>query len=112
MVHTNQVAKNRNKRIEQKEDSLAEYRAKFPERVAQLTVVKGLRKPKRKDRAMPGAVFLVDGKEQVLRGSHGKIRKKGMPAYYEFDGLPDYITPRNCKLLHKGGGWQYIKLTH
>lgn len=94
--------------MEQKTDSLEEYRAKHSEHVARLKVTKGLPVYKRKNRIMPGSIFLVNGQELVLRGSHGNANSKGLPAYFEFMGKPDYVTPRKCQFLRTGGGWQYI----
>lgn len=102
------VARNRRKRVEQKTDSLEEYRAKHPEHVSHLKVKKGLPVYKRKNRIMPGSIFLVNGQELVLRGNHGKTSSKGLPTYFEFIGKPDYVTPRNCQFLRTGGGWQYV----
>lgn len=101
------VARNHKKHKEQKTDSLKEYRAKHPEHIAHLKVTKGLPKYKRKDRIMPGAIFIVNGQELVLRGNHGYINKNGLPAYFEFMGKSDYVTPSKCQFLHSGGGWQY-----
>ena len=100
------VAKNRNKRMDQKDDSLAEFRMKRPEDVGNLTVVKGVEKHKDPTRILPGAIFLVHGEEMVLQGRHGK-RKDGQANYFEFVRRGNF-TPRQCKYLSRGGGWQFI----
>lgn len=100
------VAKNRNKRIDQKDDSLTEFRIKQPEDVGNLTVVKGVVKYKDPKRILPGAIFLVHGEEMVLQGRHGK-RKDGQTNYFEFVKQGNF-TPRQCKYLLRGGGWQFI----
>ena len=100
------VAKNRNKRMDQKDDSLAEFRIKHPEDVGNLTVVKGIVKYKNPKRILPGAIFLVHGEEMVLQGRHGK-RKDGQANYFEFVKRGNF-TPRQCKYLSRGGGWQFI----
>ena len=102
------MARNRKKRMEQKTDSLEEYRVNHPKLVAHLKVTKGLPTHKRKNRIMPGSIFLVNGQELVLCGNHGTVSSKGLPAYFEFLGKADYVTPRKCQFLCSGGGWQYV----
>lgn len=100
------VAKNRNKRTEQKDDSLVEFRTKHPERVGDLTVVKGMAKYKDPKRILPGAIFLVDGDRMILQGRHGKGRN-GQPNYFELVRWGNF-TPRHCKYIAPGGGWQFV----
>lgn len=100
------VARNRRKRMEQQTDSLAEFRVKHPDAVGRLKVVKGGVKYKNPKRILPGAIFSVNGERMVFQGSHGKS-KTGKPNYYEFVGKGNF-TPRKCRLISAGGGWQFI----
>lgn len=74
------VATNRNKRFEQKTDSLAELRAKDPDMIADLTVKEHKPITKRMDRVMPGSIMKVGKRHKVMVASHGTY--KGKPVYY------------------------------
>lgn len=100
------VAKNRNKRMEQKGDSLKEFRTAHPKDVANLKVVKGTAKYKNLKRTLPGAIFLVDNMELVLQGSTGL--HNGKPDYYVFCNVNQKYSPKKCKKISIGGGWQFI----
>ena len=100
------VAKNRNKRMDQKTNSLAEFRSANPNDVGKLRVVKGAAKSKDPKRILPGAIFLVDGNYLVSQRSEGK--HNGKPDYYIFAGHPKKIRPQKCTFIAKGGGWQFI----
>ena len=60
------VCKNRHRRFEQKELSLAEYRQQHPDDVGRLTVKPSKRSYNNTRRLMPGAVFLYKGKRYVF----------------------------------------------
>ena len=100
------TARNRNKRIGQTADSLAEFRAANPNDVGRLCVVKGDAKYKDPTRILPGAIFLVNGKQMLFQGSTGK--HNGRPDYYTFAGNPEKIRPAKCMFVSKGGGWQFV----
>ncbi len=100
------VAKNRNKRTEQFDDSLAEFRNKQPEDVARLTVKKGGPRYTDTKRVLPGAIFLVDGKRLVLQGRQGRT-KNGESISFDFVGYGK-TPPKNCIFVNNGGGWQYV----
>lgn len=102
------VAKNRHKGYEQKDDSLEEFQGKHPKDIGKLQVVPGGPKYKDIHRVLPGAIFrLRDGTLAVLRGRHGKS-KMGKPNYFEFYVEKNYVTPRNCKFISVGKGWQFV----
>ena len=102
------VAKNRHKGYEQKDDSLEEFQGKHPKDIGKLQVVPGGPKYKDIHRVLPGAIFrLRDGTLAVLRGRHGKS-KTGEPNYFEFYGEKNYVTPKNCKFVSVGKGWQFF----
>lgn len=102
------VAKNRHKACEQKDNSLEQFREKNPNCIGGLQVIPGGPKYKDVNRILPGATFkLYDKTLAVLRGRHGK-RKSGQPNYFEFYGEKNYVTPRNCKFISIGKGWQFI----
>ena len=100
------TARNRNKRIGQTADSLAEFRAANPNDVGRLCVVKGDAKYKDPTRILPGAIFLVNDKQMLFQGSTGK--HNGKPDYYTFVGHPEKIRPAKCVFVSKGGGWQFV----
>lgn len=105
------VAKNRHKRIEQKDDSLEELQAAHPNDVGRLMVRSGGPKHKYPNRVLPGAIFQVEtspGKfeQLVLQGSHGRNRK-GEPRSLEFVGRGNF-PPDKCKYLARGRGWQFV----
>ena len=100
------VAKNRNKRMNQTTDSLAEFRITSPTDVGRLRVVKGMAKYKDPKRILPGAIFFVNGKQMVLQGSTGKENEK--PSYCIFAGHAGKVRPAKCVFIAKGGGWQFV----
>lgn len=75
------VAANRRKAIEQKDDSLEEFRRSHTQQEISLLTVKE-HKPTYKDmqRPMPGSVFLFNEKIHTLQGSNG--RHGGIPDYF------------------------------
>lgn len=94
------VAVNRHRAIEQTSISLEEYIANGGQ-TDHLTVKPHLPVYQRRNRIMPGAVFLVDGKRKVMTASRGL--HNGKPDYYCFsDGSK--ATPRHCKLVKKNEG--------
>lgn len=100
------VAKNRNKRMEQKDDSLAEYCVAHPDDVGRLKVVKGTAKYKNKNRILPGAIFRVNRKSMILQKSTGL--HNGKPDYYVFFGSEQKFRPKYCELITAGGGWRFL----
>lgn len=100
------VAANRHKAIEQKDDSLEEFRETHSKQeVAALTVKD--HKPVYKDmqRFMPGGVFLFEGKLHTLQGSQG--RHNGVPDYYiSTDGSRS--NAKRCIFLRQNCGLHYV----
>lgn len=106
------VAKNRKKRTDQKSDSLqewylkvkAEYGTAAAEKMrSRLTVKKSKRSYNRKDRVLPGAVFLYKGKRYVMRSqlTGGK--------YYRAYGCGDKNFPaKDCILVERNKGLVYV----
>ena len=92
--------------MDQKTNSLAEFRSANPNDVGKLRVVKGAAKSKDPKRILPGAIFLVDGNYLVFQRSEGK--HGGKPDYYIFAGHSKKIRPPKCKFISKGGGWQFV----
>lgn len=102
------VAKNRNKRTEQKTDSLAEWYQKqitlygqkeADKRLSCLTVVKSVRYYNTPDRLMPGTVFMYRGERHVMSGqlSNGQyLRAVG-------DAKTNYPA-KDCQILKKNKG--------
>ena len=100
------VAWNRNKRMGQTDDSLAEFRTKHPNDVGRIRVAKGKITYKHLDRTLPGAIFSVNGVQMVFKGSKGFYN--GRPDYYTFYGTTEKYSPKKCKLISVGGGWRFI----
>ena len=106
------VAKNRNKRIEQKEDSLHEWyekqvtklgEEKAKELLKQLDVTKSTRYYNTENRLMPGAVFEYEGKRLVLSGQ----RTGGL--YYNAVGDSKTNYPaKKCRILTQNTGLVYL----
>lgn len=99
------VASNRNKAIEQKTDSLLEYRASLSEiEVSQLTVK--LHFPQYKDmrRPMPGSLALHNGNVFVLTASAGK--SNGHVDYY-IDAHGERHAARKSIILTNNTGIQF-----
>ena len=100
------VAWNRNKRMGQTDDSLAEFRTNHPNDVGRIRVAKGKITYKHLDRTLPGAIFSVNGVQMVFKGSKGFYN--GKPDYYTFYGTTEKYSPKKCKLISVGGGWRFI----
>ena len=98
------VARNRNKRIEQMDDSLAEFRAEYRNDVCRLKVSSGCTRYKDLKRVLPGAIFSVNGERMVLQRNQ---KKDDMRIYYEFVGK-DKFPMSKCTFISTGGGWQFI----
>ena len=99
------VATNRHKAIEQKDDSLKEFRKTHTQQEVSALTVKG-HKPIYKEiqRFMPGGVFLFNGKVHTLQGSQG--RYKGMPKYYiGADGEKNHA--KRCIFLQQNCGLRW-----
>ena len=94
------VATNRHRALEQVSISLEEYRDKDGQ-TDKLVVKPHPPTYQRRDRIMPGAVFIVDGKRKVMKASRGL--RNGKPFYYLFtDGTK--ATPKHCELLKYNAG--------
>ena len=99
------VATNRHKAIEQKDDSLEEFRKTHTQQEVSALTVKD-HQPVYKDmrRFMPGGVFLFNGKVHTLQRSHG--RYKGMPFYYiDTDGSKNHA--KGCIFLQQNCGMRW-----
>ena len=100
------VAANRHKAIEQKSDSLEEFREAYGDAaVSQLTVRPHSPQYKDMARIMPGAVMDFDGIVGVFKGSSG--RNNGTPNYYNSTKGARVLTKR-CALLAKNIGMVFI----
>lgn len=100
------VAANRHKAIEQKSDSLEEFREAYGDAaVSQLTVRPHSPQYKDMARIMPGAVMDFDGLVGVFKGSSG--RNNGVPNYYNSTKGARVLTKR-CALLAKNVGMVFI----
>ena len=100
------VATNRHKSIEQKSDSLEEFREAYGDAaVSQLTVRPHSPQYKDMARIMPGAVMDFDGIVGVFKGSSG--RNNGTPNYYNSTKGARVLTKR-CALLAKNAGMVFI----
>lgn len=99
------VAENRNKAMEQKSDSLVEYRANHSvTEVSQLRVKPHVPQYKDMRRQMPGSLVLHDGKVFVLTASTGK--HNGFPDYY-VDEHGEKHNARKCNFLTNNSGIQF-----
>jgi hypothetical protein len=106
------VAKNRHKRFEQEVDSLEDwfnkmvalYGIKEAEKMrSQLKVTKSTRYYNTKGRIMPGAVFLYNGKRQVL------LSQQGRGKYYNSHNDDCKSVPATkCKILLHNTGLVYL----
>ena len=102
------VAKNRNKRIHQKENSLADwYQAILKEydcdeanrQRSQLTAKKSFKRYNNTQRTLSGAIFLYHGKRYVLTGqlSNGKYYRASSEGTKNFPA-------RDCKIVAHNSG--------
>ena len=106
------VAKNRKKRMDQKDNSLAEWFADMvkvhgiPEAEcmrSRLSVKKSTRHYNTKGRIMPGTVFQYCGKRYVMTGQH----TRGL--YYRAYGCGDQnFSSRKVKIMQQNGGLVYV----
>ncbi|MEW6410067.1 MAG: RRXRR domain-containing protein [Nitrospirota bacterium] len=99
------VARNRNKKTDQKEDSLAEFRGKYPELVGRLKVYTGIKVPQPFRRDMPaigGDMWKYQNKrfvaDSVLSGKY--IYSAGLK---DIIGKP-YINPALCRRIIRNEG--------
>ena len=98
------VASNRNKAMEQKFDSLVEYRANHSEaEISQLRVKAHFPQYKDMSRPMPGSIVLHNGKVFVLTASDG--RHNGLVDYY-IDEHGGKHSARKSKILANNTGLQ------
>lgn len=99
------VASNRNKAIEQKTDSLVEYRINHSEaEVSQLAVKPHFPQYKDMRRPMPGSLVLHNGNVFVLTASDG--RHNGFADYY-IDEYGEKHGARKCNVLTNNTGLQF-----
>ena len=97
------VCRNRHKRFEQKEDSLEEFRQKYPDQVSRLTVTKSMRYYNDANRLMPGAVFLFEGERYVLQGQITRGR------YYNAIECEKRNFPvAKCTIIRENAGLVYV----
>ena len=106
------VAKNRHKRFEQDVDSLENWYNKqltlrgkkiADKMLSQLKVTKSTRYYNTKNRIMPGAVFLYNGKRQVL------LSQQGRGQYYNsHDESCKSIPASKCRILLHNTGLVYL----
>ena len=106
------IAKNRKKRFEQEIDSLEDwfnkmvalYGLKKAEKMrSQLKVTKSTRYYNTKGRIMPGAIFLYDGKRQVL------LSQQGRGKYYNtYNKNYKSIPVPKCKIILHNTGLVYL----
>ena len=97
------VCKNRNKRMDQKKDSLAEYRKKNPDSVKDLTVRKSVRRYNDPCRLFPGTEFMFQGERHIMSGciTGGQyFRAIG-------DGKTNYPAAK-CQIIRHNTGLVYI----
>ena len=95
------VAANRHKAMEQKIDSLQEFRDTYGDTVvSQLTVKPHPPQYKDMNRVMPGAVMRLDGKVGVMQSSI-------VGSFYKSTS-GNKSTPRKCKLLARNTGIVFI----
>ena len=100
------VATNRHKAIEQKSDSLEEFREAYGDAaVSQLTVRPHSPQHKDMTRIMLGAVMDFDGIVGVFQGSEGF--HNGKPDYYKSTKGVKVLTKR-CALLAQNAGMVFI----
>ena len=107
------VATNRHKAMEQKSDSLEEFRyqtaaengaAEAERIVSRLQVVEHPALYKDMARSMPGSTFIYDSKVSVLQGSQG--RNNGTPNYYVDTDGERHLFGR-CVVLRANAGIQF-----
>lgn len=101
-----QVATNRHKAIEQKSNSLEEFRETYGDAaVSQLTVKPHPPQYKDMTRIMPGAVMNFCGAVGILLGSDGF--HNGKPDYYK-STKEEKVRMRRCALLAQNAGMVFI----
>ena len=95
------VCKNRHKRTDQKEDSLAEFRIKRPSDIGKLTVKKSTRSYNDMERCLPGMEVVFNGKRYITQGKHN--------ARYTLYGLKGAGVPyTKCMVVRKNRGLVYM----
>jgi len=106
------VAKNHNKRTEQKENSLKEFRseylhkygrAKYTQMLGKLEAIKSTRRYKQQRELSEGCVVLLNNERFVVTGSSGAgkyVRLLGL-------GKKD-VSIKSCKLIKKNEGLVYL----
>ncbi len=106
------VAANRKKRMDQKSDSLEDWREDcitwYGKETAsamesRLTVKKSRRRYNNPDRYLPGLVFLYQGKQYIMTGQ--RTRGRYLLAHGEGD---KNFPARECHIIKLGGGLQYV----
>ena len=107
------VAVNRHKAMEQKTDSLEEYRTKLLEEytpketeriISKLVVPEHPARYKDMQRPMPGSVFMCGNSIATMQKSHGK--RNGKTNYY-FDTSGNRYLASKCKFIRNNTGIQF-----
>lgn len=97
------VCKNRHKRFEQKDDSLAEFRKTHPKQeIGRLKVKRSTRSYNDPDRLMPGAVFEYKGRQYVLTGT------KNLGTRLLYEGCKaSGVSAKQCRVVRHNSGLVY-----
>lgn len=101
------ICKNRHKRFEQKEDSLAELRERYGESItSHLSVKKSIRRYNDMGRILPGAVFYYKNERHILSGmlSNGKYYRAVDDTKKKKTNYP----AKDCFLVRRNEGLVYI----
>jgi hypothetical protein len=114
-LNSKTVAKNRKKRMDQKDDSLAEWYQKTLKEVgreqanamrSRLTVLKSTRRYNDPNRIMPGSVFLYEGKRHILSGqlTGGKYYRAVGHEEVGHNGKPANFPAKKCRIVADNTG--------
>lgn len=101
------VATNRHKRMEQKTDSLKEFRLSYKEAdVSKLAVKEHKPQYKNQERHLPGSVFLFEGSSKRHVLDHSTGFHNGRPDYY-FDTEGNKFLARKCNFIQSNAGLMF-----
>ena len=95
------VATNRHKAMNQKTNSLEEFRMLSPEKICKLRIQKRYPQYRNMHRHMPGSVFLADATAHVMKGASGLHNGKA-DYYYDVDGRK--FLARKCMFVANNSG--------
>ncbi len=113
-LHGKIVAINRHKAMEQKVDSLEQYRRKLEEDhtpkevqriISKLVVLEHSARYKDMQRPMPGSIFVRENNVAILHHSQG--RANGQPDYF-FDTDGNRHRANKCKFLQQNSGIRFV----